>query len=507
MLLSRVSRRQLNNRVVVMANSDSSDLTASRILDRLEAVSGQALDVKGYGGEKLRERGVESELDVSQFMDKGFHTFRKTKVIHESQFQRYSPMNLINKHWTRNVNDQLHVFQENNIGRKLFNHEPSVILSVDNEFMMFQVMDELQKYYAGSSVPRPQRHFYSRWVKDMRQFHLKTFDFMHYTIPNVTALADGFRFPAQYVGQYGVYETIRKLFSEHPASKSFVGPETVSISKRHFASQLEAAVTHSRTQFREAHGMSEDTTLVFVNLGNQAQEVEWCYENVRKGVDEFLLKYSAPTSLSPIAKPKDKFHTVISVQNGSSGKAKFEQLLSERDWAGDYTVVDEDSRTAAMAASDFGVSFDGMMVSEAAACQLPVMVLLNMRMHHQWYHDLFNRWANNMNLIADRDIYPELIGGQAWFGKICDSLGQWYVTPKSRYDLIQKWEHILKEAMPRADGEQPMSRVFGEIVLGDDAEYEEFTDPFNLIANKLWGDMQAYEGRQRQVRADNLALF
>jgi hypothetical protein len=41
------------------------------------------------------------------------------------------------------------------------------------------------------------------------------------------------------------------------------------------------------------------------------------------------------------------------------------------------------------------------MVSSAAACHLPTMNLINMRMHHHWYHDLFNRWWNDMNIIAD----------------------------------------------------------------------------------------------------------
>jgi hypothetical protein len=235
-MLSRVSRRHVNTRLAIMANSLSSDLTAAKIVDRMEAQTGQKLDLVGYGGPALKARGVESDVDVSQFFDKGFYTFRKTKLFTEDHFQRYSPLNLINKHWTRNVHDQLQAFEDGSVARKVFKHEPGAVLSVDNEYMMFNAMDQLGKYYAGSSVNQPKRHFYSRWVKDMRQFHLKHFDFMHYTIPNVTAVADRFRFPAQYVGQYGVYETIRKLFSQDPASKSFVGPDTISLSKRHFAS-------------------------------------------------------------------------------------------------------------------------------------------------------------------------------------------------------------------------------------------------------------------------------
>jgi hypothetical protein len=77
------------------------------------------------------------------------------------------------------------------------------------------------------------------------------------------------------------------------------------------------------------------------------------------------------------------------------------------------------------------------MVSAATACHLPTMILIKMRMHHQWLHDLINRYWNSMDIIADKNIYPELIGGEAWWGKICDSIGEWYVKPEVRFDLIK----------------------------------------------------------------------
>lgn len=43
-------------------------------------------------------------------------------------------------------------------------------------------------------------------------------------------------------------------------------------------------------------------------------------ENIRKGVKEFLLKYSAPTSLSLKAPPLDKYVTVLSLHKGSEGE-------------------------------------------------------------------------------------------------------------------------------------------------------------------------------------------
>jgi hypothetical protein len=51
-------------------------------------------------------------------------------------------------------------------------------------------------------------------------------------------------------------------------------------------------------------------------------------------VKEFLLKYSAPTSLSPKARPMSNFVTVISLHNGSEGEKYIKEFLKEKEWTG-----------------------------------------------------------------------------------------------------------------------------------------------------------------------------
>jgi len=122
------------------------------------------------------------------------------------------------------------------------------------------------------------------------------------------------------------------------------------------------------------------------------------------------------------------------------------------------------------------------------------MVLIKMRMHHQWFSDLYNQWWNQMNIIADNNIYPELIGGEAWYGKICDTLAEWYIKPEIRYDLIRKWEYFLKDAMSY----KPLDRSVvhsRDLILADGQSYDEFKDPFRQVARHLWADIQNYEIR------------
>lgn len=133
------------------------------------------------------------------------------------------------------------------------------------------------------------------------------------------------------------------------------------VNKEYFAADLEKVRDKVRAEFRAKHHISEDSTLIFVAPGNEANEAEFCMENVRKGVKEFLLKYSAPTSLSPKAPSLDKYVTIMSVHKGSAGETYVKEFLKEKEWHGRLILVDNENNEHinAMTASDFGLVYDG----------------------------------------------------------------------------------------------------------------------------------------------------
>lgn len=111
-----------------------------------------------------------------------------------------------------------------------------------------------------------------------------------------------------------------------------------------------------------------------------------------------------------------------------------------------------------------------------------------MRMHHHWYHDLFNRFTSDINAVANNYVVPELIGGEAWFGKIADSLAELYIRPEARYDYIRKWDGALQESLSYVPVDRAEVRT-RDIILADGNAYKEFADPFNLMAHALLADM------------------
>lgn len=261
----------VNRTVAVMANSRSSDLTASKIMDSLKAVSGNDFQVFGYGGENMAKHGLNNPaVNVDQFLDKTFYMFRRNKVITEGHFTRWSGMNFYNKHQMRNVDAIQELLDDDNFPKQLYEARPSVILSIDNEYMTFQMMEKLNVVYHRSMVQRPQRHYYNRFMKDMRKWDEKRLDFMHYSTPLATGNSTNYRFPGQFCGQYGVYDALKHVMENYKPMSHLVQQDHVLLSQKYFAMDTEKAITSRREAFREENGISEDSHVVFVSAGNDS---------------------------------------------------------------------------------------------------------------------------------------------------------------------------------------------------------------------------------------------
>ena len=243
----------INKSIAVMANGEQADLAAARVMNKLSEVSGvNDFEYFGYGGANMLKSGLwESEIDANQITDKTFYTYRKTRLHDRSYFHRYSPLNLVNKHFSWSTKDTFDLLQQRNFFERAYKSRPSVMITFDNEYLLFKVMNQMTDYYRGNSVEQPWRHFYGRFVKDMQQYNLEDFDFMHYTVPLFTAKPDGFRFPSKFVGQYGVYDALRHLLiKDGEFSKHLVHDNSVLINKNDFASHMQEVNSRRRDAYK-----------------------------------------------------------------------------------------------------------------------------------------------------------------------------------------------------------------------------------------------------------------
>ena len=168
-------------------------------------------------------------------------------------------------------------------------------------------------------------------------------DFCHYTVPLQATNQNGFEFPGDYVGQYGVYEAVKHVYNSSANLKHLVKEDHLLTNTRYFSSDMENAVLKIRSKFREQNKIDEKTFSIFIAPGNEQAEVEFTMEQLRRGTKEFLLKYSSPTSLSPQAMPLDTgFVTILSLHSGSPGEKWVREYLQHNEWTGRLIIVTDE---------------------------------------------------------------------------------------------------------------------------------------------------------------------
>ena len=97
----------------------------------------------------------------------------------------------------------------------------------------------------------PQRQILTRFIRDFKEFTLPMIDYCHFTVPLQTANSNGFKFPGEYIGQYGTYEAIKHVYQKSEALKNLSKDEHILVNKRYFASDMEKAIEKIRGEFRD----------------------------------------------------------------------------------------------------------------------------------------------------------------------------------------------------------------------------------------------------------------
>lgn len=83
---------------------------------------------------------------------------------------------------------------------------------------------------------------------------------MHYTVPLKPFVGGNYEFPAEYIGQYGVFEAVRHIYNNSSSLKHLVSADGSELhaSKRYFTTDLEKGIQEVRSQWRDANGIADD---------------------------------------------------------------------------------------------------------------------------------------------------------------------------------------------------------------------------------------------------------
>ena len=104
----------------------------------LRKVSGDPnLHFYGYGGKYMAAEGFKQTIDlnIDNLHDKAFHTYRKTKNISQWHTYKWHPLNLVNKHYTRNADMTYEMLEANDVAKRIYQSRPNLVLNIGNEYL------------------------------------------------------------------------------------------------------------------------------------------------------------------------------------------------------------------------------------------------------------------------------------------------------------------------------------------------------------------------------------
>ena len=114
--------------------------------------------------------------------------------------------------------------------------------------------------------------------------------------------------------------------------------------------------------------------------------------------------------------------------------------------------MSEGEKYAAMSGADFGLLHNGEATVEAAAVQLPSLVVDNRSNIHAYFNNLYNGHASPLNIATNYEGYDDLCGSlTAIPEKIGAIVQRNFETPKMRYYYAKLYRDQIQAILSKSD--------------------------------------------------------
>lgn len=435
MITSKILRGVASERVVcLLANSQKADRVGAELMRDLKSTSDCDLKFIGSGGEYMMNEGLEAFYETSMFNSKPFVPFRET-MVDEGNLWLWLKHNPITKSYTRPMHAVLNLVKEENLIERIQGHRPGVILTLDHDILSFKLHRQFSDAYKLSSFPRPKQLHYGRFINRYMPYQLSYLDHIFYTIPIEPRDWNNFKMPSTYIGQ-NAFEKAYRFLLQRNNGDHLVTSNSVKLNIDHFYSETEQYIESERRTFRSKFEIPESSTVLFLAPGSNAKEISWSLPILNKTANEFVKDHE-----------KSDFSVVIPT-NESTFK-QVSEMVKVLGWRCRVIILEtEEDRRSAQAGSDLAICYNGEIVSECLVNQLTTVVIENMRKLEFYFVLAWNRFTNDMNIIADGDLFPEIIEGQCKASKLVEVLNKWHESPAHKFWPLQGFEMHVHRMLP-----------------------------------------------------------
>jgi len=121
-------------------------------------------------------------------------------------------------------------------------------------------------YYQNDVLKPPCIH-YDNLIVNQRQEFEDFCDYWLYAVPKEPVNWAGYKFPSTYVGNYAAGRAVEYLYRSSNSTKHLIDENTILINKEHNAAIMDSLIEEERAKFRQANGLSEETTVFYTLPG------------------------------------------------------------------------------------------------------------------------------------------------------------------------------------------------------------------------------------------------
>jgi lipid A disaccharide synthetase len=477
--LTMKASRNFTTTIAILAASRSHDAAGAKLMNKIRELSDDDVRFIGIGGPEMQDAGLDKNYaDINKFLDKPLLPYKNFLRKHINQ--SFHPILASLHKANRAVGEEL---TKNNFWTEAFDAKPKVILTLGNQFFMKNTNQLFSKMYYQNDTLKPPLIHYDNLIINQRQEFEEFCDYWLYTVPREPINWAGYKFPSTYVGSYGASRAVQYLYRSSPRTKHLVDENSVMICKEYNAAIIDSLIEEERARFRQANGLSEETTLFYTLPGNTEAEIKWAIPLIANTAKVFLNKYNqySAENFAIVVTSDPKYEDLI------------QQEINKQTWACKLIVArTEEEKYSALAAADMGAVTNGDAVCECAALHLPIVILNHLSFWQAYFTLLYNSFNNNLNIALGGEAYPELLG-QAFPEKIVEYWGEWFEKPRKKYDIIERFENISVKLLPEAGGDPVEEHLETKALAETELPFYKFYDSEYLAAKKILEAAKAYD--------------
>ena len=203
-------------------------------------------------------------------------------------------------------------------------------------------------------------------------------------------------------------------------------------------------VNKSRSKFRQERGISEDSYIFYIDAGSNSSEIKFSFKAIKDGFRTFF----SEQSVSGIN--KSHFEVFISAPEHLTSEIKSKLGFLPNDVK--VTLIADKDKYGAISAADFGLVHNGDAPMEAAALQLPALVLDNRSNAHAYFNNLLNGHASPLNIATNYEGYEDLCGSFTANGnKISSIMLRHFESPKYRYYYAKLYRNQIQKILSKSN--------------------------------------------------------